>query len=118
PAPDRPVVLLHILLVAGRHVAGALEQHAGRITGPQRATQRELKVLETLESRVAQVRRRTRILQHLWLGQVAQIGDRTIELRRWETLRRNVATQRLCVSKSLLCLAAELLRVSGREPDR
>jgi hypothetical protein len=114
-ASDRPIVLLDVLLVGGRHITRSLEQDTGRVAFAESAAQTKFEILKAFDRFRAQVGRCACVFEHACIGELAQSFDRVIQLGRRQSLFRQIAAQCLGVVQALLGFAAELLCIFGRE---
>lgn len=112
---NRAVVLLDVLLVRRRHVAGTFEQHSRRVGLAEPPAEAEFEIFEAFDGLRAQVRRDARILERARVGQLLEIVDRLIELLRREPLALEFRAECLRIGETLLRFAAELLRIVRRQ---
>ena len=110
-AADRAIVLLDVLLVGGRHVAGAFEQHARRVAVAERAAQSEFKVFKSFDCLAAKIRARAGVFERLRIGQLAQdsiaLSSSFVGTPCFARSRRSAsASARRCCASRLNCCAS------------
>lgn len=104
-----------MLLVRRRNIARAFEQNASRIAFTESASQSEFEIFEAFDRLGAKVRSGPRVLKDACVGELTQPVDRAIQFRGRKSLLRDLLAERLGVVEPLLCFAAELLRIFGRQ---